>query len=135
MPLSELTIASFGTVLDRLGDVRLDLGFQRMSADLLIERRQTVIWINVQFAKHVFIFLKYVFEICLDDSPENDRVGDLHHRRFQVSGKENVLLFGFLDRLADKDLRADRSMTDESITSPAFSGERSFRTFDEPSSP
>ena len=104
MPLSEFTIAILGPFSIGFFNVRLYFGFFRMSGNFFKKCRESKVRIYIQFLKSVFMLFKNVFEICLNDRPEDDRIRNLHHRRLQMCGKQDVFVFRFLDSVPDKGL-------------------------------
>ena len=55
---------------------------------------EAVVDVDAGFGERVAMFCKERREVGFDGMAEDDGVGDFHHRRFHVQGKEDVLRFG-----------------------------------------
>ncbi len=56
------------------------------------DRAEAIVGAEASCGELLTVLLEHVGEERLDDVAEDDRVGDLHHRRLEVSGEEDVSL-------------------------------------------
>ncbi len=81
---SQVSFDSLALCVRQIGDLRVDV------ADAIIR-------VHTERVEKVSVFLEDVLVIDLYGMAEHDRVGHLHHGRFQMQRQQQVLLFGCLD--------------------------------------
>ncbi len=92
MPLAESTMASAGRcslagvqVADDL--VALGLG---QGLDLVVQVDHAVVDVDAELVEQLAVLLEGVLVVDLDAVAEDDRVGDLHHRRLHVQREQDA---------------------------------------------
>ncbi len=78
--------------IDRV-DIRLDPGAHAVGQrrDLRVHVADAVVGIDAELLEHGSMLFEYVGVVHPHGMPENDGIGDLHHRGLDVQRKENIL--------------------------------------------
>ena len=100
-----------GPVVQRGGDRGVDLGLLigGQGVDRREHARPAVVRLGTCGLEHVAVLLEDRSEERLDRMPEDDGVGDLHHRRLHVEREQHSLGLGVVDLLVQEPLeRRDR---------------------------
>ncbi len=91
----------------------------REVGDLLVDVADPVVHVDTELFQHRSVLRQRGAIIDIDCMPENDRVGDFHHRRFHMQRKQNALRFRIGD-FAFKKFAQQASMHHGAVHDLAF---------------
>src|SRR3990167_3833016 len=70
--------------------------------DLVVDAADAVVRVDAQFFEQLTVFVEYIFVVDADGVAEDDRVGDLHHGRFDVQGPHHAGFLAVLQGLLEE---------------------------------